>query len=288
MTPTEQSLPDRIAALERTCRRTQAVALFALCALLVQFLAGARAQNDAGSIAEVLRTRRLEIVADTPQVGPAPWPAITLRAVEGAGMLELNHPQRGVGMLALPGYLGVIGAAGDCFEATSMSGSVALAIKSKADSMPRFLVARDAENGYFVSVAGDQGKGGASFDSRADGTGSLSVQSADGTGRVSASVGATGGWLHLSGKSGEPVFMADVDGHGAGSLMLGPATESDPPLPSVTISGRGGKAQPDGGAILIYNKTGQDVVTLGVDEYGNGEVGAWDRNGKGRTLKPGP
>lgn len=44
----------------------------------------------------------------------------------------------------------------------------------------------------------------------------------------------------------------------------------------------------DGGAIEIFNKTGQAVCTLEVDEYGNGRIGAWDRNGKGRTLKPGP
>jgi hypothetical protein len=37
-----------------------------------------------------------------------------------------------------------------------------------------------------------------------------------------------------------------------------------------------------------YNKTDESVVTLGVDDYGNGEIGAWNRKGKGRTLKPGP
>ena len=38
----------------------------------------------------------------------------------------------------------------------------------------------------------------------------------------------------------------------------------------------------------VINKTGEDVVQLGVDEYGNGKVGAYNRKGKGRTLKPGP
>lgn len=36
------------------------------------------------------------------------------------------------------------------------------------------------------------------------------------------------------------------------------------------------------------NKTGEEVVTLKADDYGNGVVGAWNHKGKGRTLKPGP
>ena len=43
-----------------------------------------------------------------------------------------------------------------------------------------------------------------------------------------------------------------------------------------------------GGMILVFNKTGEDVVQLTADEYGNGKVGAYNRKGKGRTLKPGP
>ena len=37
-----------------------------------------------------------------------------------------------------------------------------------------------------------------------------------------------------------------------------------------------------------YNKTGEEVVQLRADEYGNGLVGAYHRKGMGRTLKPGP
>ena len=34
-----------------------------------------------------------------------------------------------------------------------------------------------------------------------------------------------------------------------------------------------------------YNKTGEGVVQLSVDDYGNGVVGAYNRKGKGRTLE---
>ena len=37
-----------------------------------------------------------------------------------------------------------------------------------------------------------------------------------------------------------------------------------------------------------FNKTGEAVVQLSADDYGNGVVGAYNRKGKGRTLQPGP
>ena len=44
----------------------------------------------------------------------------------------------------------------------------------------------------------------------------------------------------------------------------------------------------NGGLIYVYNKTGENITEMGADEYGNGLVGAWNREGVGRTLKPGP
>ena len=44
----------------------------------------------------------------------------------------------------------------------------------------------------------------------------------------------------------------------------------------------------NGGGVQVFNKTGEDIVTLDADEYGNSVVGAWNRKGKGRTLQPGP
>ena len=41
-------------------------------------------------------------------------------------------------------------------------------------------------------------------------------------------------------------------------------------------------------AVAIWNNTGELVVTLGVDEYGSGRVGAWNRKGGGKTLQPDP
>ena len=47
-------------------------------------------------------------------------------------------------------------------------------------------------------------------------------------------------------------------------------------------------ASDSGGMISVYNRTGEEIVEMRADEYGNGYIGSWDRKGKGRTLQPGP
>ena len=44
----------------------------------------------------------------------------------------------------------------------------------------------------------------------------------------------------------------------------------------------------NGGATEVSNKTGEGIVQMYADEYGNGMVYAGTRKGKGRTLEPGP
>jgi hypothetical protein len=44
----------------------------------------------------------------------------------------------------------------------------------------------------------------------------------------------------------------------------------------------------NGGMIVVHNKTGEEIVQMGADEYGNGVVGAYNRKGDGPELKPGP
>ena len=59
--------------------------------------------------------------------------------------------------------------------------------------------------------------------------------------------------------------------------------------PLVSANGWGGFgpdfSRDDGGQISVFNKTGERVITLDADEYGNGVVGAWNRKGKDRTLE---
>ena len=60
-----------------------------------------------------------------------------------------------------------------------------------------------------------------------------------------------------------------------------------------TFSSKDGKmvglGATDNGAFLeISNKTGEGIIQVSADEYGNGVVGAFNRKGKGLTLQPRP
>ena len=42
----------------------------------------------------------------------------------------------------------------------------------------------------------------------------------------------------------------------------------------------------NGGGVVVDNKSGEVIVNLYADDYGNGVVGAYNRKGRGRTLTP--
>jgi hypothetical protein len=69
---------------------------------------------------------------------------------------------------------------------------------------------------------------------------------------------------------------------GYSKLSLHPAKEKG----VVLLSSR--DHEMNGGLISVSNKTGEPIILLEADEYGNGVVGAYNRKGMGRTLKPGP
>jgi len=111
-----------------------------------------------------------------------------------------------------------------------------------------------------------------------NGHGLLTVSNKEGKDLIYAGAGITGdGLLEVSNKAGKDLFRVGANQTGDGLL---------------TVKNKAGKkfiaaaAGPDGGLISIYNKTGESVVAIKADEYGMGYVGAFDRQGKGRTLTP--
>ena len=51
------------------------------------------------------------------------------------------------------------------------------------------------------------------------------------------------------------------------------------------MTGAGVHKDDSGGLITLYNKTGEGIKQIDLDDYGNGVVGAYNRKGKGRTLE---
>ncbi len=89
-------------------------------------------------------------------------------------------------------------------------------------------------------------------------------------------------------KEGEGL-LATYNHKGEGVVAIGATKEGEGAL--ATYNGAGQKlvtitAADNGGAISVWNTTGEAICTARVDENGNGEVGAWNRDGKGRTLTP--
>ena len=113
-----------------------------------------------------------------------------------------------------------------------------------------------------------------------------------------------GKYLFLRNDAGKTVVSLGVDDDGNGGLDLYSSTGKKLIYVGADVEGNGllkvlsstGEQRiylgsgTDGNGFLIqgFNKTGETVVQLKADDYGNGYVGAFDRKGMGRTLTPGP
>ena len=73
--------------------------------------------------------------------------------------------------------------------------------------------------------------------------------------------------LLLENEQGERVVWAGSDMESNGQLKVNSKTGTD---------------------LIFARATVEGVVILSVDDYGIGVVGAYNRKGEGRTLKPGP
>ena len=87
--------------------------------------------------------------------------------------------------------------------------------------------------------------------------------------------------LYITNNEGLSVIWAAVTDDGYGLLKVKSKTGKD-----LIYAGAGSTG--NGFLFSGSNKTAESVVQLTADEYGNGVVGAYNRKGKGRTLKPGP
>ena len=74
------------------------------------------------------------------------------------------------------------------------------------------------------------------------------------------------------------MIYAGTDPEGDGQLRV--KNQSGQPLINAGVSKSG-----NGALVELYNKTGESIVQLYADDYGNGVVGAYNRGGEGRTLE---
>ena len=132
------------------------------------------------------------------------------------------------------------------------------------------------EEGGSVRVFGKDGREGVRMGTDEEG-GSVSVHGKDGGGGAGMTIDEDGGLVFVGGKDG-----------GGGAQM---AISEDGGL--VTVHGKDGaeragmRISENGGSVSVFGKgNSASRAMLGVNEYGNGAVSTWDKNGyRFRTLK---
>ena len=120
----------------------------------------------------------------------------------------------------------------------------------------------------------------------------LEVVDADGKVRVVLQYYPFLGYVTTYGKDGLPQLMlgTDIEEHGGHVIAYGKGGESQASLGigehggHVTIYGKGGESQASlginehGGYVQVKAK-GKGAAVMGINEYGNGAVSSWDKNG---------
>jgi len=96
--------------------------------------------------------------------------------------------------------------------------------------------------------------------------------------------------LLLENEQGERVVWAGSDMESNGQLKVNSKTGTDLIYAGTDITGNGNLTvkSKTGTDLICARATVEGVVILSVDDYGIGVVGAYNRKGEGRTLKPGP
>ena len=111
--------------------------------------------------------------------------------------------------------------------------------------------------------------------------------------------------IYVTNEAGKIVMNLGVNDIGGGSFSLYSAEGKRMIELNTTGSGNEGKvttyqsngkilvdigvtAAGNGGLVDVYNILGESIAQIFADVYGNGVVGAFNRKGMGRELKPGP
>jgi hypothetical protein len=182
-------------------------------------------------------------------------------------------------------------------------GGLTATYPAKGPHLPSILLAHDDGGNGLLTVANKDGKHIIRAWANTGGDGLLTVRSKDGKALIQAG-GDTGGdgLLKVSNKDGKDIIYFGGDTGGDGLLKVSNKDGKDLIYAGANTAGDGlltvsnkdggegvqvqGMASGGGAGLVVHNKTGEAIVQLVADEYGRGFVGAFDRQGKGRTLTP--
>ena len=144
-----------------------------------------------------------------------------------------------------------------------------------------------------AQLEGWEGGGGALFIRNAAGTITTSIgQNNAGDGLLSTHSSQGKKLVTLGATTGGNAYLSTYSSQGKELVRLWSTTGGNGSLSTYSSQGKelvylGATDGGNGGYFGLSNKTGEEIVQLKADEYGNGVVGAYNRKGMGRTLKPG-
>ena len=98
--------------------------------------------------------------------------------------------------------------------------------------------------------------------------GSVDAYGKDGKLRASLAITEHGGYVYAHGKDGKSAVALGITEHGGSVYALG---KDGKPQASLGIDEHGG-------LVLVEGK-GEGKAVIGINEYGNGAVSTWDKNG---------
>lgn len=154
-------------------------------------------------------------------------------------------------------------------------------------SRVRVLNGRDSDKKQTVFEIGLNDQGGIATAFQIDGKASAYFGAGEGGGGIAlhnldqkvvwaAIAKRDGGALSLCNGEGLSVFRAGADPNGSGMFYI---ARND------GKTGLSGAVHHDGGFLSIFNPAGREVCQMYADG-GEGSIGVWDQDGKGRTLQP--
>lgn len=138
-------------------------------------------------------------------------------------------------------------------------------------SVYRVGVANVMATGGNVAVYSNDGKITAQISGRASG-GDVAVYSNDGKGIASISVALNGSGTVLCSKEEKRAAMTAMSKDGVEGGLVWVSDKNGQMRASMCVDANSGRTD-------FYDNDGKTCVAIGVDEYGNGAVNAWDKNG---------
>jgi hypothetical protein len=290
----EQELVETVAQLRREVRAARRLAIASLALPVAAIAIAAQAVPRADAVLDVVRARRFEVIVDVPTESGAS--AKTVGILHGSGNIGVLSLTDAGGSQARfdasPSVLHIVGPTKDhaSIQPNPANGKLVLAMASEVGGGMGLVAGQVVEGTFSIDLPARSPTGASVSLSTSSRSASVSVRSESSDSSVQL-VAAGDSRLELWGQDQQRVNLsAAADGTSSLSL-LHPTSRvgADGPLQGAVFGVLLSSGAPDssGASISVFNKTNDEVCTMRVDEYGNGEVGAWDRKGKGRALTPG-